>query len=146
MIGYIYRLICSETGNLYFGSTTSPDKRYRKHKSKFNKCSSRVLINPTMEIIETVNGTRDELELIEKNYILNNTCVNIKVPKRSYKEWYEDKKKKNPLYLKMVYQQNGGTLRNLRTRRKCDCGGVYVQRNQKIHFSTNKHKKYITNL
>ncbi len=145
--GYIYKLICSETGDCYYGSTFNPMKRYSRHRQQDNKCKSKDLINPTMHIIEMKqNITRSELEFIEKHYILNNTCVNKRVPKRTHKEWYNQQIKENPNYLKEKYKKYGGVERNIRTKKTCECGGVYIQRNLKIHLQTDKHIKYVNTL
>jgi hypothetical protein len=146
-IGYVYKLTCSETGDIYFGSTVNLISRYRQHCWKDNKCMSRYLIKPTLDVLETkINISRDELRLIEKNYILNNTCINKNIPKRSFQEWYQQKKKDNPDYLKEQYQLYGGKLRNFITRKQCECGGKYVQRNLKRHIQSEKHKKYISSI
>ena len=146
-IGYVYKLTCSETKNCYFGSTGNIICRYSQHRRKNNKCMSRHLINPTLDILETkINISRDNLKLIEKNYILNNTCINKNVPTRSHKEWYQQKLKDNPDYLKKQYELYGGKIRNIRTQKQCECGGTYVQRNLKIHEKTAKHIKYCNSI
>ena len=142
MIGFIYKLICSETDKCYIGSTGDPKRRLLAHMRENNECSSNKLIYPKMEILEIVYGTKDDLLLKEKNYILNNDCVNLRVPKRTKKEFYELKKKENPNYLKELYIKGGGAERNLRTLVNCPCGGKYVKRNKKIHFQTIKHKNF----
>ncbi len=146
--GYIYKLVCSETGDCYYGSTRNdPVYRYKQHLKEDNCCSSKCLKEPTMHILEIKEGiSKLNLELIEKHYILNNTCINKIVTRRKQKERYNHKKKSNPNYLKELYQKNGGIMRNLRTRKKCECGGVYIQRNLKNHLRTEKHKKYINNI
>lgn len=145
-LGYIYELVCSETGNSYYGSTSKPHARYLHHRGKYNQCVSRHLINPTMNIIEIKeNITRNELEWIEKHYILNYPCINKQIPKRTRKEYYKAMIKENPDYNKDKYIEIGGIMRNERTRKHCECGGKYIQRNLKIHLGTAKHKKYISN-
>jgi len=146
MIGFIYKLTCSLTGDTYYGSTIDPYTRYRKHLSKNNNCTSNKLLHPVMEIMDTVECSKKDLLLLEKNYILNNTCINKKVPLRNNKEYYYTKKIKNPFYLKELYQRGEGKMRNLRTRMHCECGGKYVKRNFKIHEKTMKHKNYISKL
>tara|TARA_R100000988_G_scaffold103554_2_gene83366 strand:+ start:889 stop:1338 length:450 start_codon:yes stop_codon:yes gene_type:complete len=145
--GYIYKLICSETGKCYFGSTYSPVVRYQRHLTKGNSCSSRYLINPTMHILEVKkNVSKDELLLIEKYYILNNTCINKYVPRQTNKERYHKYIKNNPDYLKEQYVKSGGRIRNILTKKTCECGGVFVQRNLKIHLKTAKHNNYVNNI
>lgn len=146
--GYIYKLVCSETGDTYYGSTRNdPVYRYKQHLKDNNVCSSKCLVDPKMHILEIKEGiSKLDLELIEKYYILNNTCINKVVPRRTHRERYEQRKKNNPNYLKELYIKNGGTMRNLRTRKQCECGGIYIKRNLKNHLRTEKHKKYINNI
>lgn len=143
--GFIYKLTCSQTSNSYFGSTTKPNERLRGHLSPNNKCMSRFLINPTMEVIEEIeynpNNNRPLL-LAERSYIESNSCVNKKVPLRSRLELYNIKKQ-NPNFFKNMYIQRGGIAYNIRTRKTCECGGVYIQRNKKRHLETEKHKNFI---
>ena len=97
-----------------------------------------------MEILHTLeNTTKEEMENIEKDYILNNTCINSKVPRRTAKELYQKNKIDNPNYLKELYEKSEGKMRNVRTRMICECGGVYVQRNKLRHLATDKHLNYI---
>ncbi len=146
-IGYIYKLICSETGDCYYGSTINPVKRFARHRQQNNTCKSKGLIKPTMHIMEMKkNISKNDLQSIEKYYILNNNCVNKNVPKRTYKEWYKQKIIDNPNYQKEKYQKYEGKSRNERTRKHCECGGKYIQRNLKIHLLTNKHIKYVNTI
>ncbi len=144
--GYIYQLVCSETGNSYYGSTSNPSARYNHHRGKYNQCSSRHLIDPIMNIIEVKEDiTKNELEWIEKHYIVNNPCINKKIPKQNPKEYYKAQIKQNPNFNKEKYIASGGAMRNIRTKKYCECGGRYVQRNLKMHLGTGIHKKYISN-
>lgn len=144
---YIYELICSKTGDCYFGSSTNPQARFIYHKSKFNQCTSKKLINPKMNIIQTIeNITKEELEYIEKDYIVNYECVNKQVPKQTNKEYYVRRIAANPNFHIEKYKKDGGIKRNIRTRKTCDCGGIYIQRNFKIHEKSLKHKKYINTI
>jgi len=150
MIGYIYKLICSQTDKVYYGSTMNPVKRYHQHLSTQNNCSSKILIKPEFKLLECVTiedeeNFRTELLLREKEYIKNNDCVNKVIPRRDRKEYYQDKLKENPNYLKEQYIKQGGIERNNRTRKECPCGGIYIQRNKKIHELTKKHLDYVYN-
>lgn len=150
MIGYVYKLICSETDKVYFGSTTDPLRRYHQHCSLTNNCSSKILVKPRIELLDCVcieDGTefKKQLKLKEKEYIKNNECINKNVPLRSNKEYYQDKLAQNPNYLKEQYIKYGGRIRNERTKKLCECGGVYIQRNKKIHELSKKHLNYVYN-
>ena len=54
MIGYIYKLICSETNNVYYGSTTNPLRRYHQHCAVNNNCSSKILVKPDLQLLECI--------------------------------------------------------------------------------------------
>lgn len=76
----IYKLTC-ETGKIYVGVTTLTIKRrlyYHKNK-KYNTCSSKDFINPTIELLEEFE-TDDKIEKRkkEREYINKFDCVNIK--------------------------------------------------------------------
>ena len=90
MIGYIYSIVCNETGEVYYGSTTkSVEERIQQHRwdcatwkngGKKNYCSSYSIIerdNYTVNTIETVEyEERKEILEIEKVFIRNNPCIN----------------------------------------------------------------------
>ncbi len=145
--GYIYKLTCSETGSCYYGSTSDdPIKRFQKHLSIHNKCSSKNLISPTLEIMEEIiHDPRDKTPLLqaERSYIESNPCVNKKVPLRTWNELYQIKKL-NPNYFKNMYIKAGGKEINNWTRVNCYCGCVYVERNIKRHLKTHKHLDFIS--
>lgn len=72
----VYKLTCSETKQIYYGSTKMTLKE-RKNKGWY-KCSCKDFINPLMECIEVVDNL-EELEMRENHYIMNNECVNKQV-------------------------------------------------------------------
>ena len=90
--GQIYKLWSpqGEEDEIYFGSTT--DKLYKRkasHKTKYNKCQSKILI----ELLEDYPcNSRAELEKKEGEYIRNNKCLNKVIPDRTIKEWRDDNK------------------------------------------------------
>lgn len=150
MIGYIYKLICSESNNVYFGSTTNPLRRYHQHCAVNNNFSSKILVKPDLQLLEYIcieDGEEflKQLKLKESYYIKNNDCVNKNIPLRTNQERYHDKIKENPNYLKEQYIKQGGIQRNIRTRKQCACGGTYIQRNKKTHDLTKKHIDYVYN-
>ena len=69
----VYKLTCSETNKIYYGSTKMTLEQ-RKSKGWY-KCACKDFVNPKMECMETVDNL-DELETRENDYILNNECVN----------------------------------------------------------------------
>ena len=103
----IYRLVCSETGNQYIGSTTQPlYKRLHQHKIKSNTCSSKCLINPEIFLVENVScNSKEELHKIERKFIESIDCVNKVIPTRTQKEWYQDNRE-SIIEQKRDYHQN----------------------------------------
>ena len=50
----IYRLVCSETGEQYIGSTNQQlAKRKHQHMAKKNQCKSKGFINPQIFLIKS---------------------------------------------------------------------------------------------
>ncbi len=112
MKGIIYKIVCNETGEVYYGSTQqSLNKRMSNHKSKC-KCwketngrdytTSFQIIergNYSYSLIETVEcEDRRQLEARERYYIENNECVNEKIPCRTNKEYRDTHKEQIRAY------------------------------------------------
>ena len=164
----IYRLVCSQTGNQYIGSTTQPlYKRLHQHKIKSNKCTSKCLINPDIFLVENVScNSKEELQKIERSYIESMDCVNKKIPNRTVLEWYQDNKERileqkkeyhqiNKEQKKEYYQDNKERLSEYKkeyyinnkeyilarrkTKVKCDCGSEVAKKSLWGHKKTTKH-------
>jgi ribosomal protein S27AE len=96
--GKIYKIVCNETNEVYYGSTIlSLKDRIIKHKCSL-KCESRQIINRNnyyYELIEDYScNNRKELETRERWYIENNKCINKIIPTRTLKEYYQENKEK----------------------------------------------------
>lgn len=143
--GYIYKLTCSKTNKIYIGSTLNPHKRYCAHKQDLNKTSSKILINPKMDIIDEIEfDDIVELRFLERSYIESYDTINKNLPLRDKKEWLEDRIRANPNYYKEKYKNFEKPLnRNKTTRVYCGCGGYYPKRNYKIHCSSQRHIQFI---
>ena len=101
----IYRIIDNTNGNVYIGKTDETlNIRLTKHKYDFKvgkSCSSCQILKNGDYKIELIEETRDESR--ERYYILNTECVNVTIPGRTKKEYYQDnivemKKKKKEWY------------------------------------------------
>jgi hypothetical protein len=93
----IYRIVCNETDEVYFGKTTKTLlERLSEHKKTYNSCTSKQIIERNNYYIEEINSTFDEIEsiILERYYIENFECINIQVPGRTKIEYYEDNKDK----------------------------------------------------
>jgi len=147
MSGKIYKLTCSETGKVYYGSTKLKlQKRFNGHKSGQNNTTSKELIKPTIELVELV-----DLKIIkerERYYIENFECVNKNVAGRnqqeshklSQKKYYE--KHKDEINEKQKFYRDKNKIKNnerLKEKITCSCGSVVSYVNLQRHKKTKKH-------
>ncbi len=120
MKGFIYKITCNSTNEVYFGSTIQKYlcSRIIGHKTKYKAwkegkhhfLTSFQIIdrgNYSYSLIETVEcENRRQLEQRERIYIENNECINKNVPTRTKKEWSELNKDNLKDYRKMYYESN----------------------------------------
>jgi hypothetical protein len=93
----IYKLVCNVTGEVYFGSTcVGLSQRLQKHKDCFRyggRCSSKQIIERgNYNIIlcqECPCENKEQLKAFERKWIEENECINVQLPGRTKKEWYE---------------------------------------------------------
>jgi hypothetical protein len=131
--GKIYKIMCNETGEQYFGSTVqSLNKRIAEHRAKKNECSSKQIIDRgNYQIILCENfacNNKEELLARERKWIDENECVNKKSPilsedelnqyRKKYREnnkdiikaykqlWYYENKQKLQEKYKLYYDEN----------------------------------------
>jgi len=158
--GKIYKVVCSETQNIYIGSTIQPlYKRLYGHKSKNNSCRSKEFIEPKIYLIEDYPCERKEqLEARERFFIEKLECVNCGIPGgRTPKQYYEKSKKTSEQYYqdnkdlikeknKIYYDKNKIKINGQRKKKYiCICGSVYVECKKKRHEASQKHLNYIIN-
>ena len=106
-LGKIYKIICNTTGKMYIGSTCESTlaRRLANHLKGFNcwkegrskkyMSSFNVIENYNYEIIliETYPcNSKDELHSRERFYIESNACENMRIPKKTKAEYYDDNK------------------------------------------------------
>jgi hypothetical protein len=123
MKGIIYKIVCNETNEVYYGSTTQKiNERILEHKKKcrywkagkYNYVTSFEIIergNYKYELVEeVVYEDKKQLEERERYYIENNDCINKNIPTRSnkeyMKEYYQANKDAINDYHKAYYQAN----------------------------------------
>jgi len=91
----VYKLTCSETGKIYYGSTKQTLEN-RKQKG-WQRCSCEDFVNPTIELVETVNDLDNLLER-EDYYIRNFECINkyrVMITDEEKKEYFRQYRKDN---------------------------------------------------
>lgn len=104
-LGKIYKISSESKGLCYYGSTTKElDARLKSHRYKYsffkNGKTNYVSVNDILDCddakIELVEAfpcnNRKELDKKEGEYIKNNECVNLYIPGRNLKEYYQDNK------------------------------------------------------
>jgi hypothetical protein len=100
MKGIIYKIVCNETNEVYYGSSKrSLNERMSDHKKdhkrwkagKYHYVTSFQIIergNYSYSLIETVEcEDKKQLEAVERKYIENNECVNKYIVGRTKKEY-----------------------------------------------------------
>lgn len=171
----IYKLWSPEGDEIYIGSTTQTLKeRKRKHTCKKNNCSSKILFQKYNDVrmdllLECPCENKFDLHKIEREFIKNNNnCVNIHIPLRTDKEYYQDNKEKIQKYQennkekikeyqkqynknnkeqlaeqKKHYNENNKEyLKNYYNQKiTCECGCVTSPNNIKRHQKSPKHIK-----
>jgi len=150
--GKIYKIVCNETGEVYYGSTIESLKdRIGKHIGKKN-CESKHIINRNnyyYELIENYScNNRYELETRERWYIESNECINKRIPTRSGKEWIVNNREKVLEHKKTYYHKNKEQINEkLKEKMPCDiCGSIVRKGDIKKHQGTKKClKKLLTN-
>ena len=134
-----YKITSINTPMVYVGSTGHPiHERLIRHELDYvnykngygNRTTSFIIIdfkNYKIELIETALClSKDDRNDIEQKHILNTpNYVNIKLPGRTQKQYYQDtKEKRNEKHT--CYQ----------------CHGTYTSQNKLKHFKTKKHQTY----
>jgi len=128
--GKIYRIVCNETGEQYFGSTTQTLAqrmtlhRYLAKKEK-NACRSKQIIDRgNYDVVlceECPCETKEQLHACERKWIEENDCVNKYVPGRTTQEAYDEYKKQ---YYKQYREENREA----------------ILKRQRQHYSANREK------
>ena len=124
--GKIYKILCNETGEVYYGSTIRTlSHRKNGHKQdvkkydegKKTKCECYDIIkrgNFTMSLVEEYSfDNKQQLLWRERHYIENNECVNTRRPIATKKDKYETVKirlQKSEVHEKKSKQTEIGVL------------------------------------
>ena len=127
MLVYIYKLY--NENDCYIGSTKHPlHKRLSQHKSKHNRCCSKLIIEQgdyKMEQIDEVDSNerlKKEQEYINEFSTLNqHTC---------YSQFRDN-------YHRQYFLAHRDKL-------NCNCGGVYTYDHKARHFKSQKHINFIS--
>ena len=151
--GFIYKIIADDTDLVYYGSTTQIlNNRFSKHKSDF-KCKSRLKCtsielfnfpNTRIEVLETHTNIdkdvlKNELKIIESNYIKTNTCVNNNIPNRTQKEYVRDNRKQINQFMKEYMKEYRIQNKQIEKKRQTD---YYIKNKERIkQYNTERYQK-----
>jgi len=153
----IYKLWSPEGDEIYIGSTTQTLKeRKRKHTCKDNHCSSKILFQKYNDVrmdllLECPCENKFDLHKIEREFIKNNNnCVNIHIPLRTDKEYYQDNKEKIKKYTFKRKEHNKQYVKDNYEHIKSVKKEYYEKNKEKIsNYSKEyyiKNKEHIDNL
>lgn len=159
-IGYIYKLTCAESSDVYYGSTKRKlNERKARHKHAYKRYLNGSNVYYTsfeiikyascqISLVETVKyKNKLELSQCERSYIQNNKCINKNIPSRTKQEWYTDNNQKIKEYSQNYYIQNKESiLNNLKQIENCPCGCEFMKANKSNHNKTKRHKEYIKSI
>jgi len=139
--GKIYKLVCSETQNIYIGSTCSTlVKRLHQHKRKYNNCMSKTFIEPKIYLVEDFPCDRKEqLTGRERYYIETLDCVNKVIPGRTKKEYYQENKEKIYKREKEYRKKNKEKVAQ-RKKEYYQANKEILNKKKKISYEKNKEK------
>tara|TARA_E500000305_G_C3915270_1_gene185347 strand:+ start:91 stop:693 length:603 start_codon:yes stop_codon:yes gene_type:complete len=156
--GKIYKIVCNETGEVYYGSTIIKLKKRINNHTNNKNCSSRQILNRNnyyYELIENYScNNKKELETRERWYIENNECINKFIPTRTKKEYRQDNKETMVEKRKNYYENNKEKLLeqnklyyDKNKEKKIEQSKLYAQNNkekrkeyQKEYYNQNKEK------
>ena len=161
--GCIYKIKHKEDyddENIYVGSTCNIIRRRCQHKSNLSNENSKDYNAPVYKYIRDNGGwddfilikihdypckDKDELNIEERRMVdILKSKLNMRVPARTQKEYYEDKKE---IIKERVNKYREDNKEDINEKRKekitCDCGCIVTKRILKLHKITDKHHKYL---
>jgi len=162
--GKIYKVICSETGRVYVGSTTvTLSRRMTNHRALSNTAMTKDFIDGKIFLIEDYPCERKEQLLSRERFFIESMdCVNKIIPTRTKKEYRQEKHEQIVTQNKEYYKKNKELIlikcKDYREKNKetimeknkekfnCECGATITRGNKSHHFKTKKHIKFLHSL
>mgnify|MGYP003653236920 CR=1 FL=1 len=141
---FVYRLKCSVTGKVYYGSCKRKKYEYRQM-TGYDDCSCKDFINP--EVLICLDNLDENIyKLVEEWYIQNNECVNkmgkyTNLSKKEYTKLDNDRsyKKNREQILKYKRQHRYDTIDYRREKINCKkCNSIVSRENMTKHQKTKK--------
>jgi hypothetical protein len=181
-LGKIYKIVDNTNNNIYIGSTCEPTlaRRLASHRTNYNNylkeknnftTSFDIIKNNNYEIILIENypcANKDELHSRERFHIESNVCINKVIPKRTRKEYNQDKKdeihdynvkyyneikdkndykEKKSAYKKLYYLKNKEEINAVCNQEMlCECGITFTKGNKSRHYNSKRHARLMEEL
>jgi len=145
----IYRLVCNTNNLTYYGSTTQPlSKRLHQHKCKIKQkiksCKNFDPNNIQIFLVENYKcDNKEQLIKKEREYIEKYECVNLNIPGREKKEYYEDKKEHIKDNVSKWRNENKERIKTNNINIVCDCGAEIKKYEMSRHKKSKKHMKLV---
>lgn len=151
--GYIYKIECNITGEVYYGSTEQDvETRIDNHVASLKcdkmkkKCTSSKIIerdNWCWEVMEEVDYIiKADLYIRERYYVKNYPCINAYNPHRTAEDLRVINTAKG-----RKYRSNPDNLRKIKeweqTVIDCECGRSYTQACAARHKTSETHKYFV---
>ena len=156
-----FYIITSELGNMiYTGSTEKPlQQRYSQHKCASNTTASKKIFeaygseNCKIREIFRKECCKNERDKIESEYIRqykNNdeyNCINVVIPNRTVKQYYNDNKDNILLKNKQYHNDNKENIKQHRNKKCiCSCGKQYIHIHKNRHEQSKFHINFTINI
>ena len=141
----IYRLVCNTNNLTYYGSTTQQlSKRLHQHKCKIKQkiksCKNFDPNNIQIFLVENYKcDNKEQLIKKEREYIEKYECVNLNIPGREIKEYYQDNKEHINKTIKKWRNENKERIKNNNINIVCDCGAEIKKYEMSRHKKSKKH-------
>jgi hypothetical protein len=148
----IYKIVCNITGLIYIGSTSQTlTRRIQDHKKNYKRylnekydftSSFKIIENNNYDIILVEDfpcEKKYQLHARERYWIENTECVNMFIPTRTHKEWYQDNKEKNKEN-KKLYQKNYDDNNKEKHKQYREDNKEKIKENNKAYVLKNKEK------
>ena len=139
MKGYIYAIRSHQTELVYIGSTTQILCKIMSDHRKTYYVSSYDIVKHTDAYIELIEeGEFESIEALHARkgfHIRKNICVNIVIPKRTAKEYYQDNKEKL-----IKYQNEYRTVNSVEIAEKAKQYYIENKEERKQYYQDNKER------
>lgn len=153
-MGYIYKIVCNITNEVYFGKCNGTYNRLSEHTCKSNNTSSKQIIargNYQFIIIE--NDIEDPILLRDREYFYITTyeCINQTIPwvesdsklhrhrKEERDRYYTDVEKYKKKNKDRYYEKHAEIRADKNSKIVCECGIEYSKGNKLRHFKSQFH-------